>query len=125
MMCMWVLIAVIGMWLYDFPSTSCCETVFLSLDCCCYLVTQLCQTLCDPMDCGPQGSSLHGIPQVGTLEWVPIAFSGESSQPGESNPGLLHWQAGSLPLRHVGSPPLLLDWPKLSLKFFHNIYRKI
>ena len=24
------------------------------------LVAQLCPTLCDPMDCGPQGSSVHG-----------------------------------------------------------------
>ena len=25
-----------------------------------YLVTQLCLTLCDPMDCSPSGSSVHG-----------------------------------------------------------------
>ena len=25
-----------------------------------YLVTQSCLTLCDPMDCGPTGSSVHG-----------------------------------------------------------------
>ena len=25
-------------------------------------VTQLCLTLCDPMDCSPTGSSVHGIP---------------------------------------------------------------
>ena len=25
-----------------------------------YLVTQLCLTLCDPMDCSPPGSSVHG-----------------------------------------------------------------
>ena len=27
---------------------------------CVCLVTQLCPTLCDPMDCGPPGSSVHG-----------------------------------------------------------------
>ena len=27
---------------------------------CAFLVTQLCLTLCDPMDCGPPGSSVHG-----------------------------------------------------------------
>ena len=28
------------------------------------LVTQLCLTLCDPMDCSPSGSSVHGIFQA-------------------------------------------------------------
>ena len=39
------------------------------------LVAQLCLTLCDPMDCGPPGSSVHGILQARTLEWVAIPFS--------------------------------------------------
>ena len=34
------------------------------------LVTQLCLTLCDPMDCSPPGSSVHGILQARILEWV-------------------------------------------------------
>ena len=38
-------------------------------------VAQLCQTLCDPMDCSLPGSSLHGIFQARVLEWVAIAFS--------------------------------------------------
>ena len=29
--------------------------------CVCLLVAQLCPTLCDPMDCKPPGSSVHGI----------------------------------------------------------------
>ena len=29
----------------------------------------------DPMDCGPPGSSVHGIFQARVLEWVAIAFS--------------------------------------------------
>ena len=32
-------------------------------------------TLCDPMDCRPPGSSVHGILQARTLEWVGISFS--------------------------------------------------
>ena len=49
--------------------------------CCCYcLVTQLCPTLCDPMDCSPQGSSVHGFSQARILEWVAISFSRASSQ---------------------------------------------
>ena len=39
------------------------------------LVTQLCLTLCDPMDCSPPGSSVHGIFQARVLEWGAIAFS--------------------------------------------------
>ena len=45
------------------------------------LVTQSCQTLCDPMDCSPTGSSIHGIFKGGILEWVAIPFSKGSSRP--------------------------------------------
>ena len=47
------------------------------------LVTQSCPTLCDPMDCNPLGSSLHGNLQARTLEWVAIPFSRGSSWPKE------------------------------------------
>ena len=36
---------------------------------------QSCPTLCDPIDGSPTGSSVPGILQAGTLEWVAIAFS--------------------------------------------------
>ena len=45
------------------------------------LVAQWCLTLCDPMDCSPLGSFVHGILQARTLEWVAISFSRGSSQP--------------------------------------------
>ena len=45
------------------------------------LVTQLCLTLCDPMDCSPPGSSVPGILQPRVLEWVAMPFSRGSSQP--------------------------------------------
>ena len=35
--------------------------------------------LCNPMDCSLPGSSVHGIPQAGILEWVAISFSRGSS----------------------------------------------
>ena len=38
-------------------------------------VTQLCPTLCDPMDCSLPGYSIHGIFQATVLEWGAIAFS--------------------------------------------------
>ena len=36
---------------------------------------QLCPTLCDPIDGSPPGSSIPGILQARTLEWVAISFS--------------------------------------------------
>ena len=39
------------------------------------LLSQSCQTLCDPMDCSLLGSSLHGIFQARILELVVISFS--------------------------------------------------
>ena len=36
--------------------------------------------LCDPTDCSPKGSSVHGIFQARILEWV-VSFSRGSSQP--------------------------------------------
>ena len=45
------------------------------------LVTQSCPTLCDPMDCSPPGSSVHGILQARILQWVALPSSRGSSQP--------------------------------------------
>ena len=36
---------------------------------------QSCPTLCDPRDGSPPGSTVPGIPQARTLEWVAISFS--------------------------------------------------
>ena len=36
---------------------------------------QSCPTLCDPIDGSPPGSSVLGIFQARTLDWVAIAFS--------------------------------------------------
>ena len=45
------------------------------------LITKSCLILCDPMDCSPPGSSVHGISQARVLEWVAISFSRGSSLP--------------------------------------------
>ena len=47
----------------------------------CCLVAKSSPTLCDPMDCSPPGSSVHGISQARILEWVAISFPRESSRP--------------------------------------------
>ena len=36
---------------------------------------QLCPTLCNPIDSSPPGSSVPGILQARTLEWIAISFS--------------------------------------------------
>ena len=45
------------------------------------LVTQLCLTLCSPMDCGPPVSSVHGILPARILEWVAMPSYRGSSRP--------------------------------------------
>ena len=45
------------------------------------LVIESCPTLCNPMDCSPPGSSVHGILQARILERVAISFSRGSFQP--------------------------------------------
>ena len=45
------------------------------------LVTQSFPALCNPMECSPPGSSVHGILQARILEWVTMPSSRGSSQP--------------------------------------------
>ena len=44
---------------------------------------QSCLTLCDPIDGGPPGSSVPGILQARTLEWVAITLDDFNSIPGK------------------------------------------
>ena len=46
---------------------------------CCSSVAKSCPTLCDPVDCSPWGSSVHGISLTRILEWVAVFFSRGSS----------------------------------------------
>ena len=43
---------------------------------------QSCPTLCNPMDCSPPGSSVHGIFQARILESVAISYSSGLPNPG-------------------------------------------
>jgi len=45
-------------------------------------VAQSYLTLCDPMDCSPPGSSIHGIFQPRVLEWVPFPSTEDLPDPG-------------------------------------------
>ena len=44
-------------------------------------VKELCQTLCDSMNCNPPGFSVHESFQTRILEWVAISFSSHSLRP--------------------------------------------
>ena len=56
------------------------------------IVAQSCWTLCNPMDCSPPGSSVHGILQARILEWVAISFPRGSSQ--QRDQTWVSWIAG-------------------------------
>ena len=57
---------------------------------CCVLVAQLCPSLCNPTDCSPPSSSIHGSLQARTLEWAAISSSRGIFPTQGSNPDLLH-----------------------------------
>ena len=64
-------------------------------------VVQCGPTLCDPKDYSLPGSSVHGVFQARTLEWVcHFLLQGIFLTQG-SSPRLLHWQVDSLPLCHL------------------------
>ena len=73
--------------------------------CVCVKSLQLCPALCDPMDYSLPNSSVHGILQARTLEWVLFPPPGYLPNPGiePASLCLLHWQAGSLPLAPPGN----------------------
>ena len=68
---------------------------------CVCLHSQLCQTPCDTMDCGPPGSSVHGIFQERILEWVVMPSPGDLPSPG-SGPRSPALQADSSPSEPPG-----------------------
>ena len=75
------------------------------------LVAQSFPTLCYPMDCSLPASSVHGIFQARTLEWV--AFSSSRGFPDlRSEPGSLALQAESLPSETQGSEATYIKYPQ-------------
>ena len=98
------------------------------------VVAQSCPAFCDPVDCGPPGSSVHGVLQARILEWVAIPSPGELPNPeiklaspvSPESPAL---QVDSLSLSHWGSPVLnMRQCYNVSLKYqlwFIKFIRKI
>ena len=79
----------------------------------CHHVCMLCHLGCVQLfvtqwtDCSPPNSSVHGILQARTLEWVDIFLLQEiflTQGPSPRLLHLLHWQAASLPLVPPGKP---------------------
>ena len=68
---------------------------------CCCLVTQLCPTVCNPMDCivTCQAPLSMGFPRQECWSGLVILLQ-EIFETKGSNPCLLHWQVGSLSLNH-------------------------
>ena len=91
---------------------------------CACLVPQSCLTFCDPMDCSPPGSFVHGISQARILDWVAISFSGGGGLPDSGiKPGSPTLQADSLLSGPPGKPlPLHILLPEyLAFLHFKNI----
>ena len=69
-----------------------------------YLVAQSCPTPCDPMDCSPPGSSVHGdSPGKNTGVGCHALLQGIFLTQG-SNPGLPHCRCVLYHLSHQGNP---------------------
>ena len=91
-------------WIPPIPTITASPTSFSTIlpSCMCpQLVSHV--WLCNPMDCSPPGSSVHGISQARILEWVAISFRDLPNPETESTS--LALLADSLRLSHLGSPP--------------------
>ena len=72
--------------------------------CVCAPSLQSCLTLCDPMNCSPPGSSVHGILQARIPEWLAMPFSMGFSwlRDGTWVFSISSWQLDSLPTEPLG-----------------------
>ena len=66
---------------------------------------QSCPTLCDPLDCSPPGSSVHGILQARTPEWVAISSPKGSFPPrDQTRISSVSFTGRWVVYRHLGNP---------------------
>ena len=72
------------------------------------LVAHSCPALGNPMDGGLPGSSIHGIFQVGILEWIAIPFSRGSSWPRDCT-HISCIAGGFVTTEPPGKPPFLRE----------------
>ena len=73
-----------------------------------WTVSQLCPTLCNPLNCSLPGSSVHGISEARILGWVAIFSFRRSSRPGIKPKflRLLHGQTDPLLSEPPGKPQI-------------------
>ena len=90
--------------------------IFHSYACVLCLASQSCPTLCDPMDCSPPGSSVHGWRFSRQEYWsgLPCPPPGDLPNPG-IEPRSPELQADSLPSEPPGKP--------MSTPYFRKILR--
>ena len=69
------------------------------------LATQSCLTLCDPMDCSPPGSYVHGDSPAKNTGVGSLSLLQQIVPTQGSNPGLPHCRRILYLLSHQGSPP--------------------
>ena len=98
-------------------------TINMILPLCVCLVAQSCPTLCDPMDCSPPSSSVHGdSPGKNTGVDCQALLQG-IFLPQESNQGLLHCRRILYQLSYPGSPELTINVPK-QMNWFKMLKKK-
>ena len=72
---------------------------------------------CDPMNCSPPGSSVHGILQARVLAWVAISFSKRDRA--KSCPTLVIYELRRRPSFRIGSFPY--NWKFINFDKLHLI----
>ena len=88
------------------------------------MCAKLCLTLCDPMDCSPPDSSVHGILQARILEWVAISFSKGSSWPRQGSNPVSYASCIGRQVTIYNESPYILGWPKSLFSIFLTILWK-
>ena len=83
-----------------------------------------CLILCNPMDCSPPGSSVHGILQARILEWVAILSPGIFPTQG-SNPGLPHCRWILYCLSHHENPSYCYFFTLIEKPFWYKNNKKL
>ena len=89
------------------------------------LCTQWCLTLCNPMDCSPPHSSVHGILQARIVDWVAMPSSWGSSWSRDwtcISYIYPHWQVGSLPLAPPGKPLYIWQYFQIMPRIWRKEY---
>ena len=84
------------------------------------LVARSCPPLCNPMNCSPPGSSVHGISKPRIMECLLFPSPEDLPDPG-IKPIYLYWQVDSLPLSNLESP----TWTRESSYGRHKAFKPV